>query len=148
MLVLGIIMIVIGAGAYIWAKNMQDSFEYSWYAMWGSSDYEYVDVILYIGIFLLIVGAVIFILGCTKKISQSNNKEVPMQNVVPSYNQQLLTCKQCGAQMSTSMAFCPQCGAKKDILNQPEPNNSFCGFCGEKISSDEKFCHSCGNIIT
>lgn len=97
---------------------------------------------------LNIVGAAIFIFDWTKKISQSNNKGTFTLNVPISFNQQMVTCMQCGAQINALMEFCLKCGFKNITVEKSKPNACFYKSCGEKIRSDEKFCHSCKNVFT
>jgi hypothetical protein len=49
-------------------------------------------------------------------------------------------CSSCGAPMSASAKFCPQCGAHKALPGCPgcgapmQPNTKFCGECGHKLA--------------
>lgn len=60
-------------------------------------------------------------------------------------------CAACGAMMENDAAFCPSCGAKKEVPKEPEPEvesgkvvcpgcgktveqKAFCAFCGTKLS--------------
>ena len=47
------------------------------------------------------------------------------------------TCSKCGASISASAKFCPECGEK--ILS-----NKFCANCGAQIKATAKFCPECG----
>lgn len=145
MIVFGVILMLCGGVAVLWAHSTQNSFEYKWYEMFGSSDYEYVDVIFYIGIFVLIIGFILLIVGCSKRNSKTdksdyissdahNNTDIntPFNNI---------TCKQCGALIDKSMSFCPNCGSKN---NTNTSKKKFCSNCGLQANENESFCGNCG----
>lgn len=150
MIVLGIILMIGGIASYLWASNMQNSFEYKWYEVWGSSDYEYVDVILYIGIFAFVIGVILLIIGCTKKNSKSDksnyinfgNSETSIhRNIENNSCLNNIGCKQCGASIDKNVLFCPYCGCE----NKSESvQNKFCGNCGTQGKKNENFCSNCG----
>jgi len=48
-------------------------------------------------------------------------------------------CAACGAAMSPTAKFCPECGAKREVKTE-----RFCSGCGAKIAVDAKFCPECG----
>lgn len=50
------------------------------------------------------------------------------------------TCPQCGAQNSTSMKYCSECGC---LLITP----NICPYCGAKVLINMKFCGECGKSI-
>ena len=50
------------------------------------------------------------------------------------------TCSSCGANVSPSAKFCPECGQKLNV-------KSFCSECGEEVSPNAKFCPSCGKKL-
>ncbi|MBO5926169.1 MAG: zinc ribbon domain-containing protein, partial [Clostridia bacterium] len=66
--------------------------------------------------------------------SLNSNQSAPKQNGGGK------TCSACGASVSPSAKFCPECGQK---LNA----KSFCSECGEEVSPSAKFCPSCGKKL-
>ena len=149
MIIIGVVFMICGGAAALWAHNMQNSFEYNWYAMWGSSDYSYVDVIFYIGIIAFIAGVVFLILGCTKQISQSNQSNHINGNTygdnVPNFNVDKVICSKCGAHINNNATFCPNCGYE----NKPQiSQQKYCGNCGNKITANAAFCPICGEKIS
>lgn len=146
MIIIGIILMVCGAGALLWANNMQNSFEYKWYEMFGSSDYEYVDVIFYIGIFILIIGFILLIVGCSRRISQYDKSNHTVNSDIhstadtnPFAND--FICKKCGVKINENVSFCPNCGSKND---SDIAKKKFCGNCGSQVKDDDLFCANCG----
>lgn len=150
MIVLGIILMIGGIASYLWANNMQNSFEYKWYEVWGSSDYEYVDVILYIGIFSFVIGVILLIVGCTKRISKPDksnyinsvnlNSDI-YSNEDKKFVSKNVTCGQCGASIDKNVLFCPYCGCEN---KSKSVQNKFCGNCGAQSKENENFCSNCG----
>lgn len=58
-------------------------------------------------------------------------------------------CKQCGATVNKSMAFCGSCGCKVEH-EQPaktEAPAAFCSNCGSPVTGGSVFCSSCGGKI-
>ncbi|KPU42529.1 double zinc ribbon [Oxobacter pfennigii] len=55
-----------------------------------------------------------------------------------SQNYQFITCKECGASVISSSAFCSSCGCKL---------TSNCSSCGSAIKTGERFCRSCGHAV-
>lgn len=121
MIIFGVILMICGMAVGLWANSMQNSFEYNWYEMWGSSDYAYVDILLYVGIFVFVIGIILLIVGCTKRISNNDQKSyfnsgdlnVDIHNDEKRYpvlND--FTCVQCGALIDKSVSFCPNCGCE------------------------------------
>ncbi len=53
-----------------------------------------------------------------------------------------LTCKECGATLTSTMKFCSSCGKKIEIA--PSEKTVFCKKCGEKLAVGAKFCPMCG----
>ena len=51
-----------------------------------------------------------------------------------------LTCASCGASISKSAKFCPECGNKLAV-------KKFCPECGKEISATSKFCPECGTKL-
>lgn len=47
------------------------------------------------------------------------------------------TCSNCGAEVSTTAKFCPECGQKLAV-------KKFCSECGAEVSATAKFCPECG----
>lgn len=150
MIILGIILMIAGIASYLWASSMQNSFEYKWYEMWGSSDYEYVDVILYIGIFAVVIGLIFLIVGIAKKYTQtdksnytgSGNLNADIRNNAANYSiLNHITCEQCGALIDKNVSFCQNCGSKN---NAGFSKNKFCSNCGTQVKENENFCGNCG----
>ena len=50
-------------------------------------------------------------------------------------------CPKCGAEISATAKFCPECGEKI-------PAKKFCSECGAEVSATAKFCPECGNKIS
>lgn len=50
-------------------------------------------------------------------------------------------CPKCGAEISATAKFCPECGEKL-------PVKRFCSECGAEVSATAKFCPECGNKIS
>lgn len=143
MIIIGIILIFCGGVAGLWANNMQNSFEYNWYEFWGSSDYSYVNVVYYVGIFALIIGVILLIVGCTKKIAQPYNFKT--NNIINNTQpvRHLTTCINCRAEVEQGIAFCPFCGSSQNT--EQENMYRFCKNCGAKIIGDVNFCPECGS---
>lgn len=49
-----------------------------------------------------------------------------------------MKCQNCGAELTSNVAFCSECGAK--IIRQEK----FCRECGAELASGAKFCSNCG----
>ena len=49
----------------------------------------------------------------------------------------LITCKECGKEVSDAAKTCPHCGA-------PVVKEIYCSNCGEKVPATECFCPICG----
>lgn len=49
----------------------------------------------------------------------------------------LITCKECGKEVSDAAKTCPHCGA-------PVVKEIYCSNCGEKVPATECFCPKCG----
>lgn len=49
-------------------------------------------------------------------------------------------CSSCGASISKTSKFCPECGAKQNA-------KAFCPECGSEVDGSAKFCPSCGNKL-
>ena len=50
----------------------------------------------------------------------------------------LISCKECGKEISDAATTCPHCGA-------PVIKDVFCQKCGNKIPENVEFCPNCGN---
>lgn len=50
------------------------------------------------------------------------------------------TCKQCGAEITEGIKFCPECGAKQEEV-------LFCSKCGAKLAEGMDFCGECGEPV-
>lgn len=142
MIVAGVICFSIGLIGSLWANNIQQSFEYSWYNMWGSSDYAYVDVIYYLSIPLVAVGIILVLVGCIKKYSSANSShtettEYTPEKVIYRKNEMESICSFCKRELKADMSFCPYCGAE-------HKTEVFCTQCGKKINEDAIFCSKCG----
>ena len=55
-----------------------------------------------------------------------------------------ISCKQCGATLTESDAFCTKCGAPRSERAAPIPSGGFCTKCGAALSPATKFCTKCG----
>lgn len=53
----------------------------------------------------------------------------------------LISCKECGKQISESATQCPYCGA-------PVVKDVFCSKCGTKVPETVEFCPNCGTPIS
>lgn len=146
MIIAGIILAVCGGIAALWAGNMRDSFEYAWSSFLGDSEHVFVDVVLYAGIFALVVGFVLLIVGAVNRnsgcISYGSARWDPYGNANPmAASVKTGICKQCGARVDTSMPFCPHCGRDNRVQRLP---NTHCPGCGATLEQDAKFCSQCG----
>lgn len=50
------------------------------------------------------------------------------------------TCPKCGAEITASAKFCPECGEKLNV-------KKFCPECGAEVAGDAKFCPECGQKL-
>lgn len=152
MIVAGIILTFAGLVGTLWAHNVQQSFEYSWYSMWGSSDYEYVDVLYYVSIPVLFLGVILLMVGCIKYFSSTNNhssvitdsdieKKVYVENNI---NNSKVECAYCKSVLDSNAVFCPYCGEK---CRENGKEVAFCSNCGTRINSGKVFCSCCGNKV-
>ncbi len=55
-------------------------------------------------------------------------------------DQENKVCSSCGASISKTAKFCPECGAK-------QPLQKFCSECGAKVDGSSKFCPECGKKL-
>ncbi len=153
MLIVGIILTIVGGIMTAWGKNQQNSWEYSVAKAFGSSsDTAGADIVFYIGLLLLIVGIVLFVVACVKKISASKAGYTPPKNygTTPSLNtpiNPMVKCTSCGSDIDSTMAFCPNCGSAKGSLPPKIYTPQFCHSCGAQLNSGEAFCHECGNKV-
>lgn len=144
MVAFGVAFIILGCIAWIWASNMQNSFEYGWYDFWGSSDYSYVDTIYYMGIIVLIIGVILLVVGCAKSYSNSlkepentkDDSEIPQ----PPKKQ----CLYCGAFIEKDAHFCTNCGQEQKAQPPLNHKDKYCRNCGNKIGENSAFCSRCG----
>ena len=51
-----------------------------------------------------------------------------------------MKCTNCGASLSDSAKFCPECGTK--VVRE-----LFCAECGTKLAAGTKFCPECGTKV-
>ena len=56
----------------------------------------------------------------------------------------LISCHECGKQISDSAQSCPNCGAPV----KTQPKKKFCKYCGSQIMNGAAFCPSCGKPQT
>ena len=67
--------------------------------------------------------------------------------------QGITKCEQCGADVPSGSAFCPECGARVRVEKEPEdiseeaPRRLFCMECGAMIIPGSKFCTTCGHKV-
>lgn len=61
----------------------------------------------------------------------------PIANNAKTANEDTIVCRNCGAKISKSAKFCPECGEKN-------MKKRFCVQCGAEISENAKFCMECG----
>ena len=63
------------------------------------------------------------------------------------------TCKQCGADLKPTYAFCGDCGTEyeEDDHSEEDDNemleNAFCTDCGNEVEAGEAFCPKCGHEV-
>lgn len=63
------------------------------------------------------------------------------ENLVPMQQSDMITCQNCGMQISVHSNFCKYCGAAK----LSEEDTRKCDNCGNDISRFSKFCPYCGS---
>lgn len=56
----------------------------------------------------------------------------------------LISCKECGREVSDKATSCPHCGAPIAESNQ---NTKFCKHCGERIDKECLICPKCGRQV-
>jgi len=77
----------------------------------------------------LVIPAILAFTGGSPKVSKISKKTVSKGG---------MTCPKCGASISPTDKFCPDCGAKK-------ANGKFCPKCGARVAGT--FCSKCGTKI-
>lgn len=142
MIIIGTIFILCGGCAGFWAYSIQNPFGHNCNEYWVSPDYSYANVVCYIGILTLIIGIILLIIGCTKKIAQSNNSKIN-NNIQPIRS--LTTCINCREEFEQGSVFCPFCGTNQNA--QHENKCRLCKSCGAKINNNVNFCSECGSNI-
>ena len=66
--------------------------------------------------------------------------------------QGIIICETCGSSIPRGAAFCPECGIKVEIKEEPEkqdkdPDKIYCECCGAEVAIGNKFCMACGAKI-
>jgi RNA polymerase subunit RPABC4/transcription elongation factor Spt4 len=56
----------------------------------------------------------------------------------------VIACTHCGAQMSSSTKFCPECGTPNALAQAAAKH---CTECGAKLAPGAKFCPECGTKV-
>ena len=56
----------------------------------------------------------------------------------------LITCEECGKEVSDKATACPACGAP---ITQTNSNKKFCKHCGESIDKECVICPKCGKQV-
>lgn len=59
-------------------------------------------------------------------------------------------CISCGTEMERTQIFCSKCGAKNDIVAEPQPEQpqaATCASCGAVLAEGAAFCTSCGTKV-
>lgn len=59
------------------------------------------------------------------------------------YNERKYGCNQCGNLNNIPSNFCPECGAKMDLLDYKVINRGKCMMCGKELSEGLFFCKEC-----
>lgn len=63
----------------------------------------------------------------------------------------LITCPECGKQISDKAASCPGCGCPASEFagfEETEKEDAICPFCGEELVIEDGYCAVCGMRIT
>lgn len=71
-------------------------------------------------------------------------------NVSPSENsgnRNLRTCQSCGKSLPSNAAFCTNCGAKVQIVEEKVAAGKICSKCGKEIPVGMRFCTECGAAV-
>jgi len=76
-------------------------------------------------------------LGVGSSMGQAMKNTADVMNQQPQNNANGIKCSSCGAQISASAKFCPECG-------KPVVKEKFCVSCGTKLQPGVKFCPECG----
>jgi len=133
--VVGVILIIVGAIAFFMGQSMIDNIWQSYPHMQETMDTG--NFLKGIGGLLLIAGTVISIIGATspdkngKRLQQLKNRGLEKQ----------IFCSDCGTEVKSDVKFCPKCGEKFEEKKEKQIN---CSKCGNEVESDDIFCSKCG----
>ena len=82
--------------------------------------------------------------ACYDKIKEYQDTVNELQGIV--------ICENCGSSVPSGAMFCPECGGKIEIKEEPEeeekdPDKLYCENCGAEITPGFKFCMACGTKV-
>ena len=109
------------------------------------------------GIFIAIVGGVLFAIGSMKEKAQSSpgpkpatsgqrppvtppSQPVPQPKTQPKKN--TIRCSGCGAENDEGRRFCHSCGTA--LIEAAPPSAPICAGCGAPLTLEDRFCGECG----
>ena len=121
-LIVGFVILIIGAGAAIWAQSSADSMSY-WERLGSPEEYDsYVAmasigwVVAGVGVLLAIVGLVVAVAGGSKTSPQTTGQPGQWQpgqaQFGPVNPGSTNFCQYCGRQLAPGASWCPGCGRK------------------------------------
>lgn len=142
----GVLLIFIGGILWFCGVEMNDDIERQMESWLNSGRTDPGDGFVAIGVFLVIVGAILLIAGIVRDASQSQ-KAAPSQPKTPTNipmndvkSQLKKHCAYCGADIADESLYCSACGHE---------NSNFikCPCCNRRLPSTAVFCDLCGTGV-
>lgn len=133
-MVFGIILAIVGGVLLAWGKTQQGDLDYALSkAFLDSDETALIDLAVYVGIALLIIGVLVFVFTLVKYIVSSKEKDEPGS----------WTCS-CGNVNDENANFCARCGKQRIIPVNKQNNGFWICACGSEQSFENNYCSHCG----
>lgn len=140
MLVIGVVLLFIGAGVAIYGNYLNNDLSSQMEALYDGR-LNPGDFALSLGWVILGAGALCILLLIVCKITEGMSERTPRQGNDMRYHYVNGNhwCSDCGTRLNPGDEFCCRCGAKQNF-----PRESKCLQCGAELEPGAAFCAKCG----